>query len=138
MFDGKGISQREKREVLRNDQRVREGSTFFAHAAASAQDDMGGRFAMSGQSVSVTGSNPGAWPKMPEGNFWAKNELPPEPLIDGTGEGNVLGYRIDDMTTGSTTAAVEDRPTPSPSDDSHVITKQGGVGRVPPKFIRRL
>ena len=97
------ITMKEKKEILEDDRKVREGSTYFAHAQASAQDEMGGRFAKV-QPTSVTGSAPSAWPKMPEGNFWAKNEMPPEPLIDGTGEGNVLGYRIDDMTPGSASA----------------------------------
>src|SRR5215831_3066169 len=72
------ITMKEKKEILEDDRKVREGSTYFAHAQASAQDEMGGRFAKV-QPTSVTGSSPGAWPKMPEGNFWAKNEMPPEP-----------------------------------------------------------
>jgi hypothetical protein len=89
------IPQSERRRIMAEERR---GRTYQGHAINSADEDRGGRFAFSGGSTTVTGSNPMGWPKMPEGNFWAKNEMPPEPLIDGTGEGNVLGYRIDDMT----------------------------------------
>jgi hypothetical protein len=88
------IPQSERRRVMENDRKVREGSTYFQQAQASALDEMGGRFAKV-QPTSVTGSAPGAWPKMPEGNPWATNPYPPEPLIDGRGEGSVLGYAID-------------------------------------------
>jgi len=74
-----------KRATLENDRKVREGSTYFHHAAASALDEMGGRFAKV-QPTTVTGSTPSAWPKMPEGNPWACDPLPMEPP---------LGYAID-------------------------------------------
>ena len=88
MFDDKGISQKEKRAVMENDRKVR--STFFHHAQASADDDRQGRFAAAGKTT-VVGANPGSvYPKMPEGNYWAKDECPPEPP---------LGYAIDDQPT---------------------------------------
>jgi hypothetical protein len=131
--------QAERRRVFENDKRVMEGSTYFAQAQASAMDEMGGRFAKV-QPTSVTGSAPTAWPKMPEGNPWACDPMPPEPP---------LGYAVDAQdpvgepheiaaSQGSTVAAsaVGGTPSPSPSDDSHVITKQGGVGRV--QFKRRI
>jgi hypothetical protein len=114
VFDDKGLTQREKREVLRNDQRVRK-ATYHSFAQASADDLAGGRFA-GVQPTTVTGSTPGsAFPRIDSGP-WAKNECPPEALIDGRGEGNVTGYEID-KGPGSTPAA----------DDSHVITEQTGV-----------
>jgi hypothetical protein len=89
------ITQQEKREVLRNDQRVREASTYHSVAQASIDDERGGRFAQSGSSTTVTGSGPISYPQQPPGSPWANDPLPSEPLIDGTGEGNVLGYAID-------------------------------------------
>ena len=102
------ITQQEKREVLRNDHKVREASTYHSVAQASIDDERGGRFAYSGNSTTVTGSTPGSvYPRQPAGSPWAKDECPPEPLIDGRGEGNVLGFEIDrpDAASPSTTAA---------------------------------
>jgi hypothetical protein len=57
MIDDKGISQTEKREVLKNDQRVRQGSTYFHHAQG-IDLEMGGRFSKV-HPTTVTGSTPG-------------------------------------------------------------------------------
>jgi hypothetical protein len=87
------IPQSERRRIMGEERR---GRTYQGHAIASADEDRGGRFAFSGNSTSVTGANPGSvYPKMPAGNPWANNPYPPEPLIDGTGEGSQLGYAID-------------------------------------------
>jgi hypothetical protein len=133
------ITMKEKKAILANDAKVREGSTYFHQAQASADDLAGGRFGVAGSKQMVTGSSPLAWPKMPEGNFWAKNEMPPEPTIDGRSEGLTLGFEIDrpDAALSSTVAAsaVEDTPTPA-SSESHVITNLG-VGRIAPGFRRR-
>src|SRR5262249_30705424 len=84
----------------------RRGKTFHGHAIANANEDRGGRFAYSGQSTSVTGSGPGSvYPRQPAGSPWANDPIGPEPLIDGTSEGNVLGYRIDDMGPGDASNA---------------------------------
>jgi hypothetical protein len=34
-------------------------------------------------------------PRLPPGSPWAGDPVGPEPLIDGSGEGNALGYPID-------------------------------------------
>src|SRR5262249_16236682 len=74
----------------------RRGRTYQGHAINSADDERGGRFAYSGNSPTVTGSTPGPiYPRQPAGSPWAKDECPPEPLIDGRGEGNILGFEID-------------------------------------------
>jgi hypothetical protein len=63
---------------------------------SSVDDERGGRFAYSGNSTTVTGSTPGPmYPRQSAGSPWAKDECPPEPLTDGRGEGNVLGFEID-------------------------------------------
>src|SRR5215470_14728674 len=50
------VPQSERRRILANDKKVREGSTFHAHAIAELSD-VGGRFA-NVQPTSVTGSSP--------------------------------------------------------------------------------
>jgi len=76
------IPQHERRQVLENDRKVREGS-YHSVARAAANDLRGGRFGV-GSSPSVIGSSPIAYPQMPEGNPW-RDPLPgKEPFIDGT------------------------------------------------------
>ena len=73
----------------------RAGSTYLAHAQATALDEAGGRFAAPERRPTVVGAKPTVeYPQMESGP-WSKNELPDEPLIDGTSEGDKLGYRID-------------------------------------------
>jgi hypothetical protein len=118
------ISQAERRRVLANDRKVaeeRRHSTFLDHARASADDDRGGRFALSGSSVTVIGASPShEYPQQPStapSNQMAM--MPDEPLIDGRGEGNVLGYEID-------------RP------DAPASPETNGDGAVVRKGLRRL
>jgi hypothetical protein len=109
------VTQREKRKVMENDRKV---ATYHSFAQADAETEMGGRYSKV-QPVTVTGSNPGAvYPRI-DGGPWAKNEMPPEPLVDGRGEGNILGYAID-------------RP-----DAALPPANDGGEGRSP-KFRRRM
>jgi hypothetical protein len=94
MMDDKGFTQSQKRSVMENDRKVREASTYFAQAQADLGSEMGGRFKALSPAM-VTGSDPTvAVPRMASGP-WSKNEMPDEPLIDGRGESNVLGYEID-------------------------------------------
>lgn len=99
-------TQQEKREVLRNDQRVRETSTYHSVAQASIDDERGGRYASESKQT-VIGSSPISYPTMPEGNPWRCDPVPDEPLIDGRGEGDRLGYAIDRPDAPSTAASVE-------------------------------
>ena len=69
-------------------------STYYSIALGSIEDERGGRYASAGSKASVIGSSPISYPQMESGP-WAKNELPNEPLINGTSEGAVLGYEID-------------------------------------------
>lgn len=81
------FSQKEKRAILENDRKVRESSSFHAHAIAEL-GDVGGRFA-SEIRQSVTGSTPGSqYPRQPSGSPWARDECPPEPP---------LGYSVDEQ-----------------------------------------
>src|SRR5262245_45939105 len=96
--------------------------TYHSVAQGELDDLIGGRFGASGRKTKVVGAGPVAYPAQPVGSPWAKNELPDEPLIDGRGEGIVLGYEID-------------RP-----DAVTPIQPVGAVGEVgvrPGKFVRR-
>jgi hypothetical protein len=62
-----------------------EGSTFFQHAIASANDEAGGRYAKQNPTT-VVGANPIAYPQLPEGSPWAQ-QWPEGP--------DELGYEID-------------------------------------------
>jgi len=86
------FSQSFKRKILAEDRERM--SSYLDHARASADDLAGGRFAKVNPTT-VTGTSPISYPAQPPGSPWAKDEMPPEPLIDGTGEGNRLGYAID-------------------------------------------
>jgi hypothetical protein len=85
------ISQAERRKVMENDRKLM--STYLSHAQASANDDRGGRFATQSK---TTGAAPPEYPRQPltaPSNQMAM--MPPEPLIDGRGEGLTLGFAID-------------------------------------------
>jgi len=83
-------NERERRKLIEE----RRLKTYHGHAQHTDEDIYGGRYARVNTTV-VTGAAPGsAFPQLPDGP-WAKNELPDEPLINGTSEGNVLGYEID-------------------------------------------
>ena len=70
-------------------------ATYHSFAQAEALDDRGGRFAILDKPA-VTGSSPTpTYPQMPAGSPWANEPIGPEPLIDGSGEGDRLGYEID-------------------------------------------
>jgi hypothetical protein len=92
------ISQALRRQVLANDRKIaaeRKLSTYLDHSQASANDDRGGRFAVRSPTT-VVGAAPIAYPTQPPtapSNQMAM--MPPEPSIDGTGEGLTLGYGID-------------------------------------------
>ena len=61
----------EREQILRNDQRVRSGSTFFDHT----HSEEGGRFA---KPTNVIGSTPTVqYPRLPE-NSWTNDPVPPE------------------------------------------------------------
>jgi hypothetical protein len=69
--------------------------TYMAFAEADADDMAGGRFAAPERKPRIVGASPIVeYPRMPDGP-WKDNPYPEEPLIDGTGEGDVLGYEID-------------------------------------------
>ena len=80
-------SQAERKQVLRNDARVRSGSTFFDH---THNNDEGGRYA---KPMNVTGSTPTVeYPRLPSGPWADPVQIPPEePLGYGISEAPIVG-----------------------------------------------
>jgi hypothetical protein len=74
-------SQREKRETLENDQRVRNGSgsTYFGFAESEASA-IGGRFAVESKQR-VIGSSGVEYPALPANSPWHCDPVPPEPSL---------------------------------------------------------
>jgi hypothetical protein len=80
---------KEREDILRNDQKVRQGATFhdFAQAAAT---DVGGRFANAQGKELVVGSTPGPiYPKLPASSPWAG--------VDPVGQEPFLGSDINSV-----------------------------------------
>jgi hypothetical protein len=76
------------RQIEMENERLRkiaEGSTYFQHAQASANDEAGGRFA---KPTAVVGANPISYPQLPESSPWA------QPWPEGP---DVYGVPIDEM-----------------------------------------
>jgi hypothetical protein len=107
--------------------------TYFGAAQANLDDMTGGRYGKITRPM-VVGSTPiPIYPRQPGDS--PSNQftlMPPEPLIDGTGEGNVLGYALgephEQVASPVRTATGDVKPTPS------VTNPPGGVG----KFRRRI
>ena len=82
------LTKAEKQEVIRQDQSLRDqqrrqgASTYFHKAQQTAGEEYGGRFKAAMPTPTVVGSSPVAYPRMPEGSYWASDPLGPEPLID--------------------------------------------------------
>jgi hypothetical protein len=88
MSPSEADEQRERREVLANDRRVREqqakGSTYLDHH----HSELGGRFS-SVETETVTGRPSSQPPPLPASSPWAGPDMvPPEPP---------LGYAVDEM-----------------------------------------
>ena len=126
MFDDKSITQKEKLEVMANDRKV---STYFHHAQADPELSPGGRFAKVIPS-SVVGASPVSYPAQPTNSPWACDPVPNEPFIDGTGEGNRLGYRID--------GDPEPIQTSSSAKTAASVEAEGGTGVRPSTLKRRV
>jgi hypothetical protein len=90
MTTSKQNDDKERRESLENDRKVREqqGGTFFQHAVSSADDEAGGRFARVNPTM-VVGSTPGpSYPQLPASSPWAHDYVPNE---------EPLGYSVNDL-----------------------------------------
>jgi hypothetical protein len=115
------ISQREKRRILAEDRQVR-ASTYLQQAQANVDEDRGGRYAAMEKPSTVIGTSPGpVYPQLPADSPANQAAMvPDEPLIDGSGEGSVLGYAIDRPGDTSTVAGnaslgtVEDEASAAP------------------------
>jgi hypothetical protein len=110
MSPSEADEQRERREVLENDRRVREqqkGSTYFQHAVAEA-DEPRGRFQNSSGTTTVIGRDgPPAYPTLPASSPWAGE--------DPVGMEPPLGYAVDEMVPLETPSAVSASAEPDPA-----------------------
>jgi len=103
------IDQAERKAVLENDRRIlleQQGSTFFQHGQAQADEINQGRFRATG-TPSVIGSTPDLAKAYPAASAAHQTQLPPE---------EPLGYRIDAMPGDESSAppvSVEDTGAPA-------------------------
>jgi hypothetical protein len=88
--------QSERRNVIKNDQRVREGGTYHQITAAEA-GMVGGRFAVEAKQR-VTGPTPVRYPTLPPSSPWASDPVPREPS---------LGFSVDALEPLGTAAEIE-------------------------------
>ena len=118
------LAEDARRRRLIEERRMR---TYLAFAEADALDGGGGRFAaLPEQKPTVVGAKAEiAYPQQPEHSHWSRDPVPDEPLIDGTGEGDVLGYAID--------GRVDAAATGDPAEGQPLV--RSGVTR--PKLDRR-
>jgi hypothetical protein len=124
------ISQKEKREVLRNDRLAR--NTYFQHATSSIDDDRGGRYAATEKPATVVGASPVVYPAQPPNSPWRCDPVPPEmPLGYSVEDHEVVGEKHEIEASSNGTVEVEDPPA---KGLSHVITDAGGSK----KFRRRI
>ena len=87
-----GTDQEKQRQKVREERLAR--NTYLSHAS-DVELELGGRYAKV-LPTTVVGSEPTvAYPKLPSGPWSADDGVGTEPPIDGTGDGNRLGYRID-------------------------------------------
>jgi hypothetical protein len=79
--------ERERRETLENDRKVRErehqrllrqGTTMFQHAQSHANDEAGGRFAAVNPTT-VVGAQPPTYPQLPSSSPWSGSQPEPGP-----------------------------------------------------------
>jgi hypothetical protein len=121
------ISQKEKRQVLANDRKVRATATYHSAAQACIDDERGGRYATGGSKASVVGASPISYPTQPENSPWRRDACPPEPP---------LGYAIDEQ---EPVGEVFERATPA-VDEPPATGVSGGsksVGTTDPRAATR-
>jgi hypothetical protein len=123
------IPQSERRRILIEERRLR---TYHGHAISAVDDERGGRYATEGSKQTVIGSSLIAYPQQPSTSPWHSDPCPPEPLIDGTGEGNTLGYQIDrpGSPPSSSDSGIGDGPTTDGTSEARPVTRRKGWRRV--------
>jgi hypothetical protein len=80
------VSQKERREILLNDRKVK--GTYHSLASASADELAGGRFAQSANRQTVVGASPVSYPRQPSTSPWFHDPCGVEP---------VLGFSVEDQ-----------------------------------------
>jgi hypothetical protein len=105
MYDDKGITQREKREVLENDRKVR--GTYHSVGHADVDTERGGRYV-----VRLTTPTMPGWPSL-----WAND--PPEPP---------LGYSVNEQEPVGERHEIEASKTSTSGEQPSHVPVQTGVG----------
>ena len=115
--------QAERREVLRNDQRVREqGATYFSHT----HSDLGGRFALAQDREQIVGESPAPqYPALPASSPWAGPDLVgPEPP---------LGYSVNALEPSAVSTSPAE-PGPAFADAPFAVIPDEQLADVGPSF----
>ena len=109
----------DRRRVLHNDRKVREGGTFHAFAEADAATPRG-RFS-DVNAAYVVGSKPGIASAYPAASAAHQTELPPEPA---------LGYRINDLEpSADLLSSPAEQPGPTSDDPSPLGRDVGSLSQ---------
>ena len=82
-------------ERLRRLAQQRRAATYHGWASGDLDDLAGGRYGVLRKPTVIGATASASYPQQPSGSPWARDECPPEPFIDGTGDGLRLGYAID-------------------------------------------
>jgi hypothetical protein len=106
------ITQKERREILENDRKVK--GTYMSIAEAAADELAGGRFAQTANKQRVIGTGPIVYPAQPENSPWRCDPCGIEPP---------LGFSVNDQPAvgephevrASSTSAQVDAEAPPPS-----------------------
>src|SRR6516162_1790948 len=108
------ISQKEKRETLRNDRLVKEADerrrrTLHGHAL-DGEPELGGRFSKV-STTTVVGTSPVSYPQQPEGSPWRSDPCPIEPPLGySVDEQEPVGEMFERASSVDGTSAVEGNP----------------------------
>jgi hypothetical protein len=129
------ISQKEKREILKNDRNVM--GTYHALAAASANDLAGGRFAQSTNKQTVIGSSPVSYPAQPSSSPWSRDPVPAEmPLGWSVETIEPVGELWEQEKSREPLSSVKAEPLPDDAAAPTPVPPIAGVGAS--KFRRRI
>jgi hypothetical protein len=114
---------KEREAVLRNDQKVQQGSTFLDHARSAADDEAGGRFAKVNASMVIGATPVSQYPRA--STPFQSDPVPTEPP---------LGYAIDQMPEHMSPAgvAVSPRAATGPTPGAPASMEGGAPRRTPP------
>jgi hypothetical protein len=110
------IPQKEKKEILENDRKVR--GTYHSLAEAEANNELGGRFSAAITKTKVIGSSPISYPQQPTNSPWRRDPCGVEPPLGfsvedqpTTGEAWEVQKSIDDLASSPSAHGGDETPT---------------------------